>query len=86
MRRSSTRAYAAVSRIMQGREVIIRTLDGRRRQGGLLPQDGRGAEPVFGLARHPVLPGGDTDLYKTQLRALLRAGAQYRNIKIICRW
>src|SRR5699024_464587 len=75
-------AYAAVSRIMQGREVIIRTLD----VGG----DKEVSYLKMGAEQNPFLGWRairycleETDLYKTQLRALLRAGAQYRNIKIM---
>ena len=75
-------AYAAVSRIMQGREVIIRTLD----VGG----DKEVSYLKMGAEQNPFLGWRairycleEADLYKTQLRALLRAGAQYRNIKIM---
>lgn len=66
-------AYAAVSRIMQGREVIIRTLD----VGG----DKEVSYLKMGAEQNPFLGWRairycleETDLYKTQLRALLRAG------------
>ena len=75
-------AYAAVSRIMQGREVIIRTLD----VGG----DKEVSYLKMGAEQNPFLGWRairycleEPELYKTQLRALLRAGAQYRNIKIM---
>jgi len=75
-------AYHAVSKIMAGKEVIIRTLD----VGGDKAIDYLGMEkeenPFLGhrairycLAR--------PDMYKVQLRALLRAGAEEKNIKIM---
>ena len=75
-------AYLAVSRIMAGREVIIRTLD----------VGGDKAVDYLGMAHedNPFLGHrairyclDNPDLYKVQLRALLRAGAQEKNIKIM---
>lgn len=75
-------AYHAVSKIMAGKEVIIRTLD----VGGDKAIEYLGMEkednPFLGhrairyCLDHP-------DLYKAQLRALLRAGAEEKNIKIM---
>ena len=75
-------AYLAVSRAMAGKEVIIRTLD----VGGDKAIDPRriaeGESPVQGhrAIRYCL---DRPDLYKVQLRALLRAGAEGRNIKIM---
>ena len=75
-------AYLAVSRIMAGKEVIIRTLD----------VGGDKAVDYLGMAHeeNPFLGHrairyclDNPDLYKTQLRALLRAGAEEKNIKIM---
>ena len=74
-------AYLAISKAMAGREVIIRTLD----------VGGDKAAPCLSIPpeTNPVLGHrgirfclDDPDRYKTQLRALLRAGAQERNIKL----
>ena len=75
-------AYQAVSRTMAGKEVIIRTLD----VGGDKAIDYLGMEqeenPFLGhrAIRYCL---DRPDLYKVQLRALLRAGAELRNIKIM---
>ena len=75
-------AYLAVSRAMAGKEVIIRTLD----VGGDKAIDYLGMEkeenPFLGhrAIRYCL---DRPDLYKVQLRALLRAGAEGRNIKIM---
>ena len=75
-------AYSSVSRLMKGREVIIRTLD----VGGdkEIPYLKMGSEqnPFLGwrAIRYCL---SEQSLFKTQLRALLRAGAQERNIKIM---
>ena len=75
-------AYSSVSRLMKGREVIIRTLD----VGGdkEIPYLKMGSEqnPFLGwrAIRYCL---SEQPLFKTQLRALLRAGAQERNIKIM---
>ena len=75
-------AYSRVSRLMKGREVIIRTLD----VGGdkEIPYLKMGSEqnPFLGwrAIRYCL---SEQSLFKTQLRALLRAGAQERNIKIM---
>ena len=75
-------AYLAVSRIMAGKEVIIRTLD----------VGGDKAVDYLGMARedNPFLGHrairyclDNQELYKVQLRALLRAGAEEKNIKIM---
>ncbi len=75
-------AYLAVSRIMAGKEVIIRTLD----------VGGDKAVEYLGMAHedNPFLGHrairyclDNPELYKVQLRALLRAGAQEKNIKIM---
>lgn len=75
-------AYLAVSRTMAGKEVIIRTLD----VGGDKAVDYLGMEreenPFLGhrAIRYCL---DRPDLYKVQLRALLRAGAEQKNIKIM---
>ena len=75
-------AYLAVSRAMAGKEVIIRTLD----------VGGDKAVDYLGMAHeeNPFLGHrairyclDNPDLYKVQLRALLRAGAEEKNIKIM---
>lgn len=75
-------AYLAVSRAMAGREVIIRTLD----IGGDKAVPRPGAEPEANPALgHRAIRAclDDPARYKIQLRALLRAGAQERNIKLM---
>lgn len=75
-------AYRAVSQTMAGKEVIIRTLD----VGGDKAIDYLGMEkeenPFLGhrAIRYCL---DRPDLYKVQLRALLRAGAEEHNIKIM---
>ena len=75
-------AYRAVSRTMAGKEVIIRTLD----VGGDKAIEYLGMEkednPFLGYRaiRYCL---GRPELYKVQLRALLRAGAEEKNIKIM---
>nr|WP_326185773.1 phosphoenolpyruvate--protein phosphotransferase [uncultured Oscillibacter sp.] len=75
-------AYRAVSQTMAGKEVIIRTLD----VGGDKAIEYLGMEkeenPFLGhrAIRYCL---DRPDLYKVQLRALLRAGAEERNIKIM---
>lgn len=75
-------AYRAVSQIMAGKEVIIRTLD----VGGDKAIDYLGMEkeenPFLGhrAIRYCL---NRPDLYKVQLKALLRAGAEEHNIKIM---
>ena len=75
-------AYRAVSQIMAGKEVIIRTLD----VGGDKAIEYLGMEkeenPFLGhrAIRYCL---DRPELYKVQLRALLRAGAENRNIKIM---
>ncbi len=75
-------AYQAVSRRFADGEVIIRTLDiGGDKMVGYLGMD-REDNPFLGhrairyCLDHP-------DLYRVQLRALLRAGAEQHNIKIM---
>lgn len=74
--------YSKVSQIMQGKEVIIRTLD----------IGGDKDIPYLGLERedNPFLGYrairyclDRTDLFEVQLKALLRAGAKHNNIKIL---
>ena len=75
-------AYRAVSQIMAGKEVIIRTLD----VGGDKAIEYLGMEkeenPFLGhrAIRYCL---DRPELYKVQLRALLRAGAEEQNIKIM---
>lgn len=75
-------AYRAVSQTMAGKEVIIRTLD----VGGDKAIEYLGMEkeenPFLGhrAIRYCL---DRSDLYKVQLRALLRAGAEEHNIKIM---
>lgn len=75
-------AYRAVSQTMAGKEVIVRTLD----VGGDKAIDYLGMEkeenPFLGhrAIRYCL---DRPDLYKVQLRALLRAGAEEHNIKIM---
>ncbi len=75
-------AYKAVSQIMEGKEVIIRTLD----VGGDKAIEYLGMEkeenPFLGYRaiRYCL---DRPELYKVQLRALLRAGAEGHNIKIM---
>ena len=75
-------AYSAVSCIMQGKEVIIRTLDvgGDKEIAYLnMPKE---QNPFLGwrAIRYCL---EQTDVFKTQLRALLRAGAVNGNVKIM---
>ena len=75
-------AYQAVSRTMDGKEVIIRTLDvGGDKAIDYLGMD-KEENPFLGhrAIRYCL---DRPDLYKVQLRALLRAGAELRNIKIM---
>ena len=75
-------AYLAVSRTMAGKEVIIRTLD----VGGDKAVDYLGMAPEENpfLGHRAIRYCLDNpDLYKVQLRALLRAGAEEKNIKIM---
>ena len=75
-------AYSSVSRLMKGREVIIRTLDvGGDKEVPYLKM-GSEQNPFLGwrAIRYCL---SEQSLFKTQLRALLRAGAQERNIKIM---
>ena len=75
-------AYRAVSKTMEGKEVIIRTLD----VGGDKAIDYLGLEkeenPFLGhrAIRYCL---DRPELYKVQLKALLRAGAEEKNIKIM---
>ena len=75
-------AYQAVSRTMAGKEVIIRTLDvGGDKAIDYLGMD-KEENPFLGhrAIRYCL---DRPELYKVQLRALLRAGAELRNIKIM---
>ena len=75
-------AYRAVSRTMAGKEVIIRTLD----VGGdkAIEYLGMDKEDNPFLGHRAIRYCLDRpELYKVQLRALLRAGAEERNIKIM---
>lgn len=75
-------AYSSVSRLMKGREVIIRTLDvGGDKEVSYLKM-GSEQNPFLGwrAIRYCL---SEQPLFETQLRALLRAGAQEGNIKIM---
>lgn len=75
-------AYSSVSHLMKGKEVIIRTLDvGGDKEVPYLKM-GSEQNPFLGwrAIRYCL---SEQPLFKTQLRALLRAGAQERNIKIM---
>ena len=75
-------AYSSVSHLMKGKEVIIRTLDvGGDKEVSYLKM-GSDQNPFLGwrAIRYCL---SEQPLFKTQLRALLRAGAQERNIKIM---
>ena len=75
-------AYLQVSRIMKGKEVIIRTLDvGGDKEIPYLHME-REQNPFLGwrAIRYCL---EESELFQIQLRALLRAGAENRNIKIM---
>ena len=75
-------AYRSVSQTMAGKEVIIRTLDvGGDKAIEYLGMD-KEENPFLGhrAIRYCL---DRPELYKVQLRALLRAGAENRNIKIM---
>lgn len=75
-------AYKAVSKTMAGKEVIIRTLD----VGGdkAIEYLGMDKEDNPFLGHRAIRYCLDRpELYKVQLRALLRAGAEEKNIKIM---
>ena len=75
-------AYRDVSRIMEGKEVIIRTLDvGGDKAIEYLEMD-KEENPFLGhrAVRYCL---DRPELYKVQLRALLRAGAEHKKIKIM---
>lgn len=75
-------AYKAVSDIMQGKEVIIRTLDvGGDKEISYLKMESE-QNPFLGwrAIRYCL---EESDLFKVQLRALLRTGAEHKNIKIM---
>lgn len=75
-------AYSSVSHLMKGKEVIIRTLDvGGDKEVSYLKMVSE-QNPFLGwrAIRYCL---SEQPLFKTQLRALLRAGAQERNIKIM---
>ena len=75
-------AYAAVAKIMAGKEVIIRTLDVGGDKAVDYLQMEQEENPFLGhrAIRYCL---DRTDLFRTQLRALLRAGAVEKNIKIM---
>lgn len=75
-------AYSSVSHLMKGKEVIIRTLDvGGDKEVSYLKMSSE-QNPFLGwrAIRYCL---SEQPLFKTQLRALLRAGAQEKNIKIM---
>ena len=75
-------AYRAVSHVMQGKEVIIRTLDvGGDKEIPYLKMKAE-QNPFLGwrAIRYCL---EETELFCIQLRALLRAGTEHRNIKIM---
>ena len=75
-------AYLQVSQVMKGKEVIIRTLDvGGDKEIPYLHME-REQNPFLGwrAIRYCLQ---ENELFQTQLRALLRAGAENRNIKIM---
>ena len=75
-------AYCAAAEAMAGKEVIVRTLDIGGDKGVDYLQIEKEENPFLGnrairyCLSHP-------DLYKTQLRALLRAGAEWPGIRIM---
>jgi len=75
-------AYRAVSRAMAGREVIIRTLDVGGDKAIEYLDMGREENPFLG---HRAIRCclDRPELFKVQLRALLRAGAEEKNIKLM---
>lgn len=78
-------AYSSVSHLMKGKEVIIRTLDvGGDKEVSYLKM-GSEQNPFLGwrAIRYCL---SEQPLFKTQLRALLRAGAQERTSRLCCRW
>lgn len=75
-------AYRAISHLMQGKEVIIRTLDvGGDKEIPYLKMKAE-QNPFLGwrAIRYCL---EETELFRIQLRALLRAGAEHHNIKIM---
>ena len=75
-------AYSRVSHLTKGKQVIIRTLDvGGDKEVSYLKM-GSEQNPFLGwrAIRYCL---SEQPLFKTQLRALLRAGAQEKNIKIM---
>ena len=75
-------AYREVSELMAGKEVIIRTLDvGGDKEIAYLGM-GKEENPFLGhrAIRYCL---ERQDIFSTQLRALLRAGAKHKNIKIM---
>lgn len=75
-------AYLAVSEAMAGKEVIIRTLDVGGDKAIEYLEMAKEDNPFLGhrAIRYCL---DRPDLFKVQLRALLRAGAAHRNIKIM---
>ena len=71
------RAYTKVVKALAGRPVTIRTLDlgaDKRTDGGAMPHDNVSANPALGL-RAVRLCLHDVNLFRPQLRAILRASA-----------
>ena len=81
-RQEQYQAYAQVSDLMAGKEVIIRTLDVGGDKGIAYLEMEREENPFLGhrAIRYCL---DRPDLYRVQLRALLRAGARHGNIKIM---
>lgn len=75
-------AYREASRIMEGREVIIRTLDvgGDKEIQYLQMEEERNPFLGYRAIRYCL---DRTDIFSVQLRALLRAGADSGNIRIM---
>ena len=74
--------YRQVSQMMVGKEVIIRTLDVGGDKG--IAYLGMEAEENPFLGHRAIRYCLDhPEIYKVQLRALLRAGAEHRNLKIM---
>ena len=74
--------YRQVSQLMAGKEVIIRTLDVGGDKG--IAYLGMEAEENPFLGHRAIRYCLDhPEIYKVQLRALLRAGAEHRNLKIM---
>ncbi len=73
--------YKKVAETMAGKRVIIRTLDiGADKQADYF-ELAKEEKPGYGCTCHPYLPD-QTEIFKTQLRALFRASA-FGNIAIM---